>query len=94
MLCTSNLLFYMNPREDTIVFNTRSNGEWMREEVISNTFFKERAEFTLVITALEDLYEVKINGTFMYGFKHCSSAQPQAVAINETPYSASIEIVE
>uniref|UniRef100_A0AB74UHC1 Galectin n=1 Tax=Halichondria okadai TaxID=163232 RepID=A0AB74UHC1_HALOK len=82
---TSDVLLNINPRKDTIVFNTKSGGSWTRDETIANNYFTPGAAFLIAIITQNGYFEIRVNGEFAYGFKFRSSDHPLYATIEGVP---------
>ncbi|KAJ8280296.1 hypothetical protein GJAV_G00052880 [Gymnothorax javanicus] len=67
-----NNAFHFNPRFDSnvVVFNTFRNGHWENEERSSDMRIKRGEDFELLFIITSEGYQVNINGTNYYLFKH------------------------
>ena len=88
---TSDVLLDINPQENDIALNTRSNGQWGHEVSIPNTYFKPGATVTIDIVGRRGYYEIRVNDEFMYGFKFRSDDEPLYASVEGIPTLDSIQ---
>ena len=78
---TSDILLHINPCDTNIIFNTRIGGHWQRAETVPNTFFCPGANFSIIIVARIDSYEIRVDRELVHTFKYRSQDKPQYAVI-------------
>ncbi|OBS70137.1 hypothetical protein A6R68_01319 [Neotoma lepida] len=69
----ADIAFHFNPRFDgwdKVVFNTKQNGQWGKEEKKMSMPFKRGSHFELVFMVMSEHYKVMVNGDPFYEYRH------------------------
>ncbi|XP_052619396.1 galectin-4 isoform X3 [Peromyscus californicus insignis] len=69
----ADIAFHFNPRFDgwdKVVFNTKQNGQWGKEEKKMSMPFSKGSHFELVFMVMSDYYKVVVNGNPFYEYRH------------------------
>ncbi|XP_035239585.1 uncharacterized protein LOC118208806 isoform X1 [Anguilla anguilla] len=93
----SDIALHFNPRFDggVVVFNTFQGGSWNDEEKPDGMPFRNGEDFELLITITSEGYQVNINGSPFYLFKHrIPVGQVTALQIVEKVSIQTIRIIE